>query len=162
MYARLSPDSALALYALITYMDTIEGVWFPEGGIRAVPMIMAQVAEKARATFRYGDPVAAVLRSPIGQVAGVCTASGERIMADAVVCLLIFQPPMNSSSVIFVRHEPWAAANIRSRPWSGMSGYAASQRLRPPITTFTSAKRGMSPSMRCLIRAGSCRTPRGL
>jgi phytoene desaturase len=29
MYAGLSPDSALALYAVITYMDTIEGVWFP-------------------------------------------------------------------------------------------------------------------------------------
>ena len=30
MYAGLSPDSALALYAVITYMDSIEGVWFPE------------------------------------------------------------------------------------------------------------------------------------
>ena len=55
MYAGLSPDSALSLYAVITYMDSIEGVWFPEGGIHAVPTIMAQVAEKAGATFRYGD-----------------------------------------------------------------------------------------------------------
>jgi phytoene desaturase len=28
-------------------MDTIEGVWFPEGGMHAAPLIMAQVAEKA-------------------------------------------------------------------------------------------------------------------
>jgi phytoene desaturase len=88
MYAGLSPESALALYAVITYMDTIEGVWFPEGGIHAVPMIMAQVAEKAGATFRYGDPVEAILRSPTGRVAGVRTTSGARIMADAVVCTL--------------------------------------------------------------------------
>ena len=86
MYAGLAPESALALYAVITYMDTIEGVWFPEGGIHAVPTIMAQVAEKAGVSFRYGDAVEEVLRSPTGQVAGVRTASGERIMADAVVC----------------------------------------------------------------------------
>jgi phytoene desaturase len=88
MYAGLSPDSALALYAVITYMDTIEGVWFPEGGMHAVPMIMAQVAEKAGVTFRYGDPAQTILRSPTGRVAGVGTASGARIMADAVVCTL--------------------------------------------------------------------------
>ena len=88
MYAGLSPDSALSLYAVITYMDSIEGVWFPEGGIHAVPTIMAQVAEKAGATFRYGDPVETILRSPTGRVAGVRTSSGERIMADAVVCTL--------------------------------------------------------------------------
>jgi phytoene desaturase len=86
MYAGLAPDSALALYAVITYMDTIEGVWFPEGGIHAVPTIMAQAAEEAGVTFRYGEAVEAVLRSPMGPVTGVCTASGERIMADAVVC----------------------------------------------------------------------------
>src|SRR5215213_2283635 len=88
MYAGLAPDSALALYAVITYMDTIEGVWFPEGGIHAVPNVMAQVAEKAGVTFRYGETVDALLRSPTGRVAGVRTTSGERIVADAVVCTL--------------------------------------------------------------------------
>jgi phytoene desaturase len=88
MYAGLSPESALALYAVITYMDTIEGVWFPEGGIHAVPLIMAHVAEKAGVTFRYADAVEAILRSPTGRLAGVRTASGARIMADAVICTL--------------------------------------------------------------------------
>jgi phytoene desaturase len=88
MYAGLSPDSALALYAVITYMDTIEGVWSPEGGMYAVPTVMAQVAEKAGAVFRYRDPAETILRSPTGRVAGVRTSSGARIMADAVVCTL--------------------------------------------------------------------------
>jgi phytoene desaturase len=88
MYAGLSPDSALALYAVITYMDTIEGVWFPEGGMHAVPAIMAQVAEKAGVTFRFGDAVETVLCSPTGRLAGVQTTSGDRIMADAVICTL--------------------------------------------------------------------------
>ena len=88
MYAGLSPESALALYAVITYMDSIEGVWFPDGGMHAVPTIMAEVAEKAGVNFRYGDAVEGVLRSPTGRVAGVRTTSGARIMADAVVCTL--------------------------------------------------------------------------
>jgi phytoene desaturase len=88
MYAGLAPDTALALYAVITYMDTIEGVWFPEGGIHALPTVMAQVAEKAGVNFRCGDAVDAVLRSPTGRVAGVRTTSGDRIIADAVVCTL--------------------------------------------------------------------------
>jgi phytoene desaturase len=88
MYAGLAPDSALALYAVITYMDIIEGVWFPQGGIHAVPTIMAQVAEKAGVSFRYGETVETVLRSATGRVAGVRTSSGERVMADAVVCTI--------------------------------------------------------------------------
>jgi phytoene desaturase len=56
--------------------------------MHAVPMIMAQVAEKAGVTFRYGDAVEAILRSPTRRLAGVRTASGARIMADAVVCTL--------------------------------------------------------------------------
>ena len=49
MYAGLAPDSALALYAVITYMDSINGVYFPEGGMHAMPQAMADAAEKAGA-----------------------------------------------------------------------------------------------------------------
>ena len=85
MYAGLAPDDALALYAVITYMDSINGVYFPEGGMHALPVALAQAAEKAGATFRYGDAVTSVLRSSAGRVAGVQTASGTKIAADAVV-----------------------------------------------------------------------------
>ncbi len=89
MYAGLAPDSALALYAVITYMDSIEGVWFPSGGMHAVPIAMAQAAEKAGAVFRYGEEATAILRRhDTGGVAGVQLASGEKISADAVVCTL--------------------------------------------------------------------------
>ena len=37
MYAGLAPVEALAIYAVITYMDSVAGVWFPEGGMHAVP-----------------------------------------------------------------------------------------------------------------------------
>ena len=90
LYAGLSPESALALYAVITYMDSIEGVWFPEqGGMHAVPAALAAACEKAGAVFRYSETVSEVLRrTDSGGVAGVRLAGGEQIMADAVVCTL--------------------------------------------------------------------------
>jgi phytoene desaturase len=114
MYAGLAPDSALALYAVITYMDTIEGVWFPEGGIHAVPTLMAQVAEKTGVTFRYGEAVEAVLRSPTGRLAGVRTASGERVMADAVVCTV--DPPTAYEKLLGDLRPPRAVRRGRYSP----------------------------------------------
>jgi phytoene desaturase len=37
MYAGLSPYDALAIYAVIAYMDSVAGVYFPKGGMHAVP-----------------------------------------------------------------------------------------------------------------------------
>ncbi len=89
MYAGLAPDDALAIYAVITYMDSIEGVWFPVGGMHALPVALATAAEKAGAEFRYGSSVSQVLRRrDTGGVAGVRLDDGEQIAADAVVCTL--------------------------------------------------------------------------
>ena len=41
MYAGLSPYQALALYAVIAYMDSVAGVVFPRGGMHAVPRALA-------------------------------------------------------------------------------------------------------------------------
>ncbi|MGI9032093.1 MAG: phytoene desaturase family protein [Acidimicrobiales bacterium] len=84
MYAGLSPFDALALYCVITYMDTVEGVYFPVGGMHAVPRGLAAAAAKAGATLRYGVTVEAVTRSSSG-VTGVALAGGETVAADAVV-----------------------------------------------------------------------------
>ncbi len=90
LYAGLSPESALALYAVITYMDSIEGVWFPDGGgMHAVPTAMAAACEKAGAIFHYSAEVTDILRrSDAGAVAGVRLADGEQLRADAVICTL--------------------------------------------------------------------------
>ena len=44
LYAGVPPQSALAVYAVIAYMDTIAGVYFPHGGMRALPDAMAAAA----------------------------------------------------------------------------------------------------------------------
>ena len=87
MYAGLAPYEALALYCVITYMDTVEGVYFPTGGMHAMCRGMAAAADKAGAELRYGATVETILRrhGTTGAVTGVRLASGEVIGADAVV-----------------------------------------------------------------------------
>ena len=84
MYAGLAPTDALALYAVISYLDTIAGVWFPRGGMHAVPAALAGAAAKHGVTFRYGTTVTAV-ETRAGRATGVRTSTGEHIPADAVV-----------------------------------------------------------------------------
>jgi phytoene desaturase len=84
MYAGLSPYDALAIYAVIAYMDSVAGVYFPRGGMHAVPQALAGAAEKHGVAFRYGTTVTRVLVEH-GRAVGVETADGERIAADVVV-----------------------------------------------------------------------------
>ena len=48
MYAGLSPYDALAIYAVIAYMDSVAGVCFPRGGMHAVPRALAGRGREAR------------------------------------------------------------------------------------------------------------------
>ena len=76
MYAGLSPYDALAIYAVIAYMDSVAGVYFPRGGMHAVPEALAGAAEKHGVEIRYGTTVTAVERT--GARAGaVHTADGR-------------------------------------------------------------------------------------
>ncbi len=84
LYAGLAPQRALALYAVISYLDSVGGVYFPQGGIHAVPVALAGAANKHGVTFRYGA-VATRVETYAGRARAVHTAAGERIPADVVV-----------------------------------------------------------------------------
>jgi phytoene desaturase len=84
LYAGVPPQSALAVYAVIAYMDTIAGVYFPRGGMRALPDAMAAAAADAGVEFVYGATVSELEWSG-SRVTGVRTAAGARFAADAVV-----------------------------------------------------------------------------
>lgn len=91
LYAGVPPARALAAYAVIAYMDTIAGVSFPKGGVRALPQALADAAADAGAEFRYGTTVTGLERSA-GRTRAVRTvptddpgADGDRLAADAVV-----------------------------------------------------------------------------
>jgi phytoene desaturase len=84
LYAGVAPQHALALYAVIAYLDSVTGVHFPRGGIHAVPTAMAAVAQKHGVTMRYDTTVTRV-ETYAGRAQAVHTATGGRIPADVVV-----------------------------------------------------------------------------
>ena len=84
LYAGMSPFEALAIYGVITYMDSIEGVFFPEGGMHMIPTGLAAAAEKAGATFLYGRTVEKIVRNG-ERVTGALLTTGEVLEADVVV-----------------------------------------------------------------------------
>jgi phytoene desaturase len=84
MYAGVSPQQALAIYAVIAYMDSVNGVFFPKGGMHAVPHALAAAAEKHGVVFKYNTTVTNVEVSN-GRAKAVITESGERYECDAVI-----------------------------------------------------------------------------
>lgn len=86
LYAGLAPREALALYSVITYMDTVAGVFSPRGGVHAVAKGLARALTEAGATVRYDTTVSRILRDGDGVVTGVDLGDEGRLPADAVVC----------------------------------------------------------------------------
>jgi phytoene desaturase len=78
LYAGLAPRQALGLYSVITYMDSVAGVYFPRGGIHAVPRALAAAGEKHGVRFRYQTTVSHV-EIAFGRATGVVTEAGELI-----------------------------------------------------------------------------------
>ena len=111
MYAGLSPYDALAIYAVIAYMDSVAGVFFPKGGMHAVPKAMAAAAEKHGVKFRYGVTVESV--ETIGERAtAVITTDGERITADAFV----LNPDLPVAYRDLLGQEPWSVRRLDYSP----------------------------------------------
>jgi phytoene desaturase len=107
LYAGVSPYQAVAVYAVISYMDSVAGVFFPRGGMHAVPVALAGAAEKHGARFRYSTNVNRIVVAH-DRVTGVELDGGEVIPADVVVStvdlpagyrdLLGTQPPKQTYS----------------------------------------------------------------
>lgn len=84
LYAGVPPHRALAAYAVIAYMDTVAGVYFPRGGMHALARAMADAAADAGGEFRWGSEVTALDRRG-DRVTAVRTRADGRIPCDAVV-----------------------------------------------------------------------------
>jgi phytoene desaturase len=84
MYAGLTPMRALAMYSVITYLDTVEGVWFPRGGMHEMSTGLAAAATKAGVQFHYSSEVEHITPRRHGRSARVHTDAGT-IDADVVI-----------------------------------------------------------------------------
>jgi len=84
MYAGLAPSQARALYGVISYLDSVAGVWFPRGGMHRVAHALAGAAAKHGVGFSYSTR-ATRIEIQSGRAQAVLTAAGERIPADVVI-----------------------------------------------------------------------------
>jgi phytoene desaturase len=87
MYAGVSPARALAIYAVISYMDLVEGVFYPVGGMNALPTAMEAAARKAGVEVVYDTKVTGATWSG-DRVIEVRSLDGRAWPADAVVMTL--------------------------------------------------------------------------
>jgi phytoene desaturase len=113
LYAGVAPREALALYAVISYLDSVAGVYFPRGGIHSVPQALATAAAKHGVTVRYDTTVSRV-ETYAGRARAVHTTEGERIPADAVV--LNPDLPIAYRSLLPTTRTPSRVGRLRYSP----------------------------------------------
>jgi diapolycopene oxygenase len=83
-YVGSSPDASPAVLCGIAHMQTDEGVWYPMGGTRAVPVALTKLARSLGVEIRTGTGIQRIL-SDGARVTGVVTDSGDTVPLAAVV-----------------------------------------------------------------------------
>ena len=83
-YVGSAPDASPAVLCGIAHMQTAEGIWYPRGGIRAVPETLRRLAVELGVEIREKTPVSRILTVD-GAVTGVETATGEQVPLAGVV-----------------------------------------------------------------------------
>ncbi len=111
MYAGVSPQQALAIYAVIAYMDQVNGVFFPKGGMHAVPRALAAAAQKHGVTIKYNTTVEKIERNN-SRATAVITTSGERIACDA----LVLNPDLPVAWRDLLGKNPWSVKRLNYSP----------------------------------------------
>ncbi|GGW44823.1 phytoene dehydrogenase [Streptomyces lucensis JCM 4490] len=147
LYAGVPPERAMAAYAVIAYMDTVAGVYFPRGGMHALPRAMADVAAGAGAEFRYGQKVTRLERA--GERVTAVVTDDERIPCDAVV----LTPDLPVTYRLLGR-APRRPARLRHAP-SAVVLHAGCDRTWPELAHHTlSFGRAWRGTFRQLTRTG--------
>ena len=83
-YVGSSPYGSPAVLCSIAHMQTNDGVWYPIGGTRAVPVALEKLARDLGVEFCTGTGVSRII-SENGSVAAIETERGERVEVSAVV-----------------------------------------------------------------------------
>ncbi|MFZ5446002.1 MAG: phytoene desaturase family protein [Myxococcota bacterium] len=84
MYLGISPYEAPAVYELLPYTELAIGIWFPKGGLYAVPKALERAGRELGVTYHYKKTVKEVIVTN-GQAKGLQFADGSRFDCDAVL-----------------------------------------------------------------------------
>lgn len=85
MYLGVSPYEAPAVFSLLPYTELAVGVWYPLGGMGAIPRALERVCREEGVTFHYRSSVKQILVEQ-GRAVGVALEGGGAAKADVVVC----------------------------------------------------------------------------
>lgn len=85
MYLGVSPFESPAVYGLLPFTELGVGIWFPKGGLYAIPQALERLALEEGVRIHYGTPVERILTEG-GRATGVRLQGGEVMEADAVLC----------------------------------------------------------------------------
>ncbi|MEU6003518.1 phytoene desaturase family protein [Streptomyces sp. NPDC047197] len=129
LYAGVPPARAMAAYAVIAYMDTVAGVYFPKGGMHALPRAMAQAATDAGGDLRFEHEVTRLERAG-ERITAVITDRG-RIACDAVVLT-----PDLPVAYRLLMHRPLRPLALRYSP-SAVVLHAGTDRTWPELAHHT-------------------------
>jgi phytoene desaturase len=83
-YVGSAPDQSPAVLCGVAHMQTHDGIWYPMGGTRAVPIALAKLAEELGVKFMLNTEVKKILVEA-GRAVGVETCDGQTIRCDAVI-----------------------------------------------------------------------------
>jgi len=84
-YVGSNPEQSPSVLCGIADMQTSEGIWYPMGGTRAVPVALAKLAAELGVDLRPNCGISRILTDASEKVTGVLTESGEKIPLSAVV-----------------------------------------------------------------------------
>ncbi len=84
-YVGSSPDLSPSVLCGIAHMQTGEGIWYPMGGTRAVPVALAKLAGQLGVDLRTSTGIRRILTDTSEKAIGVETESGEKIALAAVI-----------------------------------------------------------------------------
>jgi diapolycopene oxygenase len=83
-YVGSSPDNSPAILCSIGHMQAEQGIWYPKGGTRAVPLALVRLGRELGVQFHTATDIGLLLTE--GEtVIGVETTDGEQHRFDAVV-----------------------------------------------------------------------------
>ncbi|MBV9848570.1 MAG: phytoene desaturase [Armatimonadetes bacterium] len=132
MYLGISPFAAPAVYTLLPYTELAEdGLYYPKGGLYALPTAMARVAQKLGADIQTGRAVTQIVVQG-GRARGVC-ADGEMVPADIVVSNADL--PYTYTDLLAERPAKYEEAAWKKQPFtsSAFMLYLGTDRVYPDL-----------------------------
>jgi phytoene desaturase len=132
MYLGISPFKAPAVYSLLPYTELAEdGLYYPEGGIYALPTAMAAVARKLGVVIETGRNVTQILVKD-GKARGVCVDDAA-LTADLVISNVDL--PYTYTDLLAERPKKFTEASWKKQPFtsSAFMLYLGTDRIYPEL-----------------------------